>query len=315
MLAPASALYNCALMLRSWTLLMLSTLISLSLLAPAFGQEGGGVVDGKSNGTPAKAKVDPSAAGDLECARELHDEGKEQDAIELCKKLEPTFRKNDDYDHLVDCLFITGDAYYALADWPNAEKYMAEAAELGFRYFAGEMSTYPLKVVGESQFEQGKFEEASKTFLERVQKLRKEGSTDELVGALFDAGSMLINIGRPEDGLQFLNEALEANNMVASAQSKKDSGATAEEKDATAVDHAEIVYHIAVGFFRSDEFEKAREQLIQARAFFKSLEKSKTVDITDRLVAVLDDLVLVNEKLGDTKEAEKYRLERDRTNQ
>jgi tetratricopeptide (TPR) repeat protein len=294
---------------------MLSTLIGLGLLAPAFGQEGGGTVDGKSNGQPVKAKLDPSATGELERARELHEEGKEQDAIDICKKLEATFRKNEDFDHLVDCLFIAGDAYYALADWPNAEKYMSEAAELGFRYFAKDMSTYPLKVIGESQFEQGKFDEASKTFLERVQKLRKEGSTDELVGALFDAGSILINVDRPQDGLKFLEEALEANNMVAAGLNKKDSGATQDEKDAAAVDHAEIVYHIAVAHFRAEEFEKAREELIQARAFFKSLEKSKNVDISDRLVAVLDDLVLVNEKLGDTKEAEKYRLERDRANQ
>jgi hypothetical protein len=91
-----------------------------------------GPVDPHSNGTPARGLVDEAAVARLRQATDLlADEGRERDVVDMCVPLLRTFEQNEDYDHLVDCLFTIGEACYHLGDWPNAEKYMGRAAELG----------------------------------------------------------------------------------------------------------------------------------------------------------------------------------------
>ena len=276
----------------------------------------GWAVDKQGNGQPAQATVDPEAVAKLEEAEKIFGEdGREREAITAALAVLPSFENGNDYDHLVDCLFLLGEAYYYLGEWANAEKHMQRAADLGYRYFADQMSSYPLKVVGESQFEQKKFDQALATFQERVQKLRKAADLTELGGALFDVGGMLINLGREEEALGVLAEALDANNKRAAELSKPGSGATEEERTGNVVDHAEITYHLAIGNFRLEQYAEAKTYLEQAYSFFGSIQQGGTLDVADRLVAVLDDLVVVNEQLGNTADADKYRRERDRYNQ
>jgi len=311
-------------MKRFGVVAMLSLLCAMGAVALAPGQwdrggagrSGGtpdsGAVDGKSNGQPAKMLVDDEAVAKLEEADKIFkEEGREREAIELALSVLPTFENGKDYDHLVDCVFLLGEAYYYLGDWTNALAYMQRAADLGYRYYPDDMSTYPLKVIGECQFELGDNAAALATFQERVQKLRKANDTMELPGALFDVGGVLINLGREQDALPVLTEALDANNKRAAELAKPGSKAGDEERAANVVDHAEIIYHLAIAHYHLQQHDEAKKQLDEAYSLFNGIQEGGKTDVKDRLVSVLDDLVLVSEKLGDTKAADKYRRLRD----
>jgi tetratricopeptide (TPR) repeat protein len=266
------------------------------------------------NGQPP-SKANGEALADLARAQDLHAQpGKEREALALAKPLIATFDASGDNDHLVDALFITGDCEYMLGAWADAESYMTRAADLGFKYFADTMSTYPLKVVGESQFEQKKYDEALATFTRRVDMLKKNDDEHALAGALFDQAGALLNLSREEEALALLAEAEKANNARAGELSKAGSGATPDEREGNVIDHAEIVYHMAIANYRLERYAATLPLLKQAYSFFKSLSPAELKDTQDRLVAVLDDLVLVSEKLGNTADAGKYRSERDSLN-
>ncbi len=293
-----------------------------------------GPVDPHTNGTPARGLVDTDAVQKLaQAGTLLADEGSERDVIDMCVPLLRTFEKNEDYDHLVDCLFTIGEACYHLGDWPNAEKYMSRAAELGYRYFKDEMSSYPLKVVGESQFEQGKEEEALASFRERLHILRREQDIEELGPALFDVGGMLVNTGSYDDAITMLGEALQmigTRRAYVERQLAGDAGqdiprddweeeeggvdATEELVESLKVDEGETLYHIAIANYRKDDLEQAAVFLRRALTRFSELSEEMQEQVSDRIVAVLDDLVQVSETLEDYAAAEIYRLRRDELN-
>lgn len=295
---------------------MLSLMIAVGNTWLAAAQDDGpGIVDSHANGHPVAAKEDAAAVAELERAQELFaGDGKEREVVRIVLGLIEKFEGNEDFSHLVDSLFLAGDAYYYLGEWSNAENYMQQAYDLGNRYYAEHMSTYPLKVIGECQFEQEKYDESLATFQDRVQLLRKGDDSNELAGALFDAAGLLINLDRPSDAIPVLTEALAVNNTIAGELSKAGSGATEEERAGNVVDHAEIIYHLAIANYRLENFEETRTLLEQAEDFFSSINKSKRFDVRDRLVAVLDDLVLVCEKQGNDRDAEEYRKQRDELN-
>lgn len=295
-----------------WTglAMILGTWMALGIATPAPGQ-----LDSSTNGQPGAGEVDEAAVAELARAEALlSEEGREREMISITLPLVAAFEETEDYGHLVDSLFYLGEAYYHLGEWSSAERYMSRAADLGYRHFPDEMSAYPLKVLGECYFEQGRFEEALASFQERAQMLRRTEEAGDLAGALFDVAGILINLDREQEALELLAEAEQANNTRAGELSKPDSGATQEERDANVVDHAEIVYHMAIANFRLAQYNQAKVYLDQAYAFFKSINEAAQLDVADRLVSVLDDLVLVNEELGDETEADKYRRERDRLN-
>jgi tetratricopeptide (TPR) repeat protein len=275
-----------------------------------------GQVDGSANGQPTAGKVDTQAVAELERASALlAEDGKEREALRAALPLVEIFEADEDYDHLVDCLFLVGEAYYHLAEWANAEQFMQLAADLGYRYFADEMSSYPLKVVGEAQFEQNKPEAALATFTERVQKIRAANETSELPGALFDVGGLLINLGREQEALPKLAEAAEANRVEAAALTAAGATASEEDKEANRIDQAEIAYHSAIANFHLEQYDEAYTSLQEAYKEFTGLSVEAQHELSDRLVAVLDDLVLVCEKLGLATEQAQYQAERDKLNQ
>lgn len=291
----------------------MAMVFSLMAFSAAQGQ---GPVDSGSNGQPTAGKVDDAAVKELQRAKDMFDkqDGQEKEAMNIALGLHDTFKSNEDYSNLVDCSFLIGEAAYYLGEWQTSRLYMQEAWDLGTRYFEDTMSSYPLKVIGESEFELGDSDAALKTFTERVQWLRKHEDKSELAGALFDVGGMLINVDRAEDGLTALSEARTVNNELAADMAKPDSGATQEEKDANVVDHAEITYHMAIGNYRLGRYDTALKYLEEARAFFVSIQQAGRYDVKDRLVAVLDDLVLTCTQLGDTDKADQYQRERDSYN-
>lgn len=291
--------------------IMLIALFTLGNTFLAHGQ-----VDGSSNGQPSAGNVDPAAVADLERASELLvEEGKERDALRIALPLVEKFEQNEDYDHLVDCVFLIGEAYYHLGEWENAEQFMQLAADLGYRYFSDQMSSYPLKVVGECQYELGKMEAALATFQERVSKIRRSDEDDQLAGALFDVASLQINLEQEQSALNTLSQALVANDEYYATLTAPGSEATADERNANRVDHAEITYHQAIANFRLDNQNAALDHLRDALAEYTSLPQAVQDDFSDRIVAVLTDLVAVCENLEMAEEAEQYRAERDKLNQ
>jgi len=303
-----------------WSALMVTAVLLSGVCYAA--DEGGGGSSWESrlqsppggNGQPPSA-ANGEALANLARAQDLHAQaGKEREALALAKPLIATFEAAGDNDHLVDALFITGDCCYILGQWADAESYMTRAADLGFKYFADTMSTYPLKVIGESQFEQKKYDEALATFTRRVDMLKKNDDEHALAGALFDQAGALLNLKREEEALSLLAEAETANNARAAELSKAGSGAAPEDREGNMIDHAEIVYHMAIANYRLGRYEATLPLLKQAYSFFKSLSPAELKETQDRLVAVLDDLVLVSEKLGNTADADKYRSERDSLN-
>ena len=299
-------------MYKSGILLMIGLLISLGNLSLAYGQ-GDGPVDGKSNGVPAATTTNSQAVAELEHAQELfRADDREKEALQTALPLVEVFRSANDYDHLVDCVFLIGDCYFFDGDYANAEKYMQEAADLGYRYFADQMSSYPLKVIGESQYEQGRFEESLATFRERVTKVRK-GEPDELAGALFDVAALMINTGEYQASLQVLGEALQENKAL-SQRLADDPASTANERLGASMDAAEIIYHAGVANFHMDKFEEAYGFIKEALAIFETINGKENFNVTDRMVTLLDELVNICEKLGKTDEAEQYRARRDELN-
>jgi tetratricopeptide (TPR) repeat protein len=228
------------------------------------------------------------------------------------------FQQNKDNDHLVDCLFLVGNCYYELGEWANAEKFMTMCSELGNRYFPDEMGSAPLKIIAESQYQQQKFDDALKTFQARVQKIQKQGSNadqGELAGALFDVAGLMINMDRAAEAFPLLQQAETANSVAATALNKAGSTATQADKDANIQDRAEIVYHQGIALFRQDKFAECRPKLESALSLFDGVQNGGRSDVKDRLVAVLDDLVVVCDKLNDKAASDKFKARRDALNQ
>jgi len=299
-------------MIRIGIAVMLSLMIGLGNCFLAQAQEGGG----STNGQPDGGWVGSAADADLEHAYDLMaEDGREREVIAICERLLPTLQDGDDASSTVDCLFLLGEAHYYLNEWAKAEGYMQQAYDLGMTTFADEMSTYPLKVIGECQFEQGNNDQALATFRQRVAVLREQDDAIDLPGALFDVGSTLINLGREEEAIDVLTEALGANDERAAILKDDPDHATDEARAGTVVDHAEITYHLAIANFHLERYDVARTFLEQAYTFFTSIQESGFYDVSDRLVSVLDDLVLVNEELGDNLAASRYQRERDTLNQ
>jgi tetratricopeptide (TPR) repeat protein len=274
-----------------------------------------GPVAERTNGTPTHATVDEGAVERLNAASALlQEDGHERDAIELASPLVRVFQAAEDYDHLVDCLFLIGEAYYHLGDWPNAEQYMSRAAELGYRYFRDEMSSYPLKVVGEAQFEQGKEEEALSTFRERLHILRRENDVEELGGALFDVGGLLVNTGQFDDALVMLQEARRVIGTRIAELEREGGSDDDGTLEALRVDEGETLYHIAIAYYRSGNLEEAQTYLKRSHQHFSRLSADMQEQVSDRIVSVLDDLVQVSESLEDFASAELYRRLRDELN-
>lgn len=300
-------------MIRIGIVAMLSMMIALGNCFLAAAQEGG---TSGSNGQPASGWVDAAALADLERAYDMMGEdGREREVISICEQILPTLEDNEDTSSTVDCLFLLGEAHYYINEWAKAEQYMQRAFDLGMEHYADEMSSYPLKVIGECQFEQGQQELALATFRERVALLREHSDKLDLPGALFDVGSTLVNLEREEEAIAVLTEALAANDARAAELAADPSHATDEARAGTVMDHAEIAYHLAIANFHLERFAEARTFLEQAYTFFTSIKESGHYEVDDRLVSVLDDLVLVNEELGDSLAAGRYQRERDALNQ
>jgi tetratricopeptide (TPR) repeat protein len=282
---------------------MLSLLFIPGLLSPAAAAEG---------------SADPKAVTELERAEKLYSEDKPQDAVKIALAQVDGLQKAKDFDHLVDCLFLIGNCYYEMGDWKRAEQFMRNANDLGWQTFPDQMGTGALKVIADCQLMQNDLEGALKTYQERVQKLKKQTTgidQGDLAGALFDVGSMMVNLQRPAEALPLFKEAQTANEAAAKALAAAGATSQQDDKDANAIDHAEIVYHQGIALFAQDKFAECRKQLEVALQEFDAVQATKREDVSDRLVAVLDDLVLTSEKLSDNKAAEEYRARRDKLNQ
>ncbi|MCB1219632.1 tetratricopeptide repeat protein [bacterium] len=293
--------------------IMFTTLIAVGNLSLAYGQ-GSGPVDGKSNGVPTKPLTNTQAIAELERAQELFRmDDREKDAMEAALPLEQVFRDAEDYDHLVDCVFLLGDCYYFFREYEKAISYMREAADLGYRYFPDQMSPYPLKVIGESQYELGKYDEALATFKERVSRVRKD-QPDELHGALFDEAALMINTGDYQGSLMVLGEALQENKAL-SSRLADDPDSSVTDRLGASMDAAEIIYHAGVANFHMEKLPEARAFIREALAIFDTIDGQGEVDVRDRRVALLDELVMICETLGEADEAAGYRTKRDELNQ
>jgi tetratricopeptide (TPR) repeat protein len=294
-------------------------------------QPSGGNMSGSqvqnSNGSsnPDGGKVDTAAVAALNSAESTYssvtdpqaDSAKLRDALKTGLAQVEKFQQTQDYDHLVDCLFLIGNCYYELGEWANAEKFMTMCNELGNRYFADQMGSAPLKIIAESQYEQQKYDDALKTYQTRVEKIEKQGASadqGELAGALFDVAEMMINLDRAAEAGPLLQQAEQANAAQAAAQAKN-SATTQQEKDANVVDHAEIVYNEAIALFRQNKLAECRPKLESALGLFDSINSTGRENVSDRMVAVLDDLTLVCDKLGDKAASDKYKAQRDKLNQ
>ena len=288
---------------------------------------GGQNVDSGSTGsTTSGGKVDSAAVAALKSAEAayatvtdpLTDGPKLRDALKTGLAQVEKFQQTQDYDHLVDCLFLVGNCYYELGEWANAEKFMTMCNELGNRYFPDQMGSAPLKVIGDSQYQQNKPEDALKSYQERVAKLDKQGATadaGERAGSLFDVGEMLIKLDRSPEALPILEQSETANAAAATALSKAGSTATQQDKDANVIDHAEIVYDQAISLFKQSKFPECRTRLEKALGLFDSIQSTGRENVADRMVSVLDDLVVVCDKVGDKTASDTYKARRDKLNQ
>lgn len=271
-----------------------------------------GQVDKGSNGQPTPGKVDSAAVAELERLEALFQEdGHEKEVAEGALQLVGAFEQTEDYDHLVDCVFLIGEAAYALGDWARAEEYMSRANNLGQRYFPDGMSSYPLKVIGDCRFEQGKVDGALKAYQERVTRLRKEGPADELAGALFDAASAHMQLGQLSQAKLLFSEARESN---AAAQAALPADAEPGEVDGRLIDAGEILYHLGMIAATQEDVPAARSLMEDALRAFESASPAAQEEFSDRLAALLGDLLRACEELGDKAAAEQYRKQRDEWN-
>jgi glycosyltransferase A (GT-A) superfamily protein (DUF2064 family) len=119
---------------------------------------------------------------------------------------------------------------------------------------------------------------------------------------------------RGDEALPLLQQA-ETANQAAGATLAKDTAATQEDKDANAIDRAEIVYHQAIALFRQTKLAECRPKLESALGLFTAVQNAGREDVGDRMVAVLDDLVQVCDSLGDKAASDKYKAQRDKLNQ
>lgn len=274
--------------------------------------QGGGWFPKGAQPTPA----DPAALADLEKAQELMaQEGSEGQALAAALKLITVFESAKDNEHLAECLTLVGEGYYYGGNWANAQKYMQRAWDVGTKAFGDGMSTFPLKVIGESQFEQKQYDQALATFQQRAEVERQRAEVEELPGALYDVGSALSQLGRSTEALTAIKEAAAANEKRAQELSAQGAGAKPDELEAVAVDSAEIALLAALIDIQLGQYDNAKPPLEQALASFQSLSPAAQKDHADRIVSVLDHLVVVCEKLGDTAGAANYRAQRDKLNQ
>jgi tetratricopeptide (TPR) repeat protein len=244
------------------------------------------------------------------------EQDKPKEALRIAEPLVKDFERAKDWDHLVDALFLIGQCYYELGEWKKAQDAMQRAQDLGTQHFPGDMGTGALKVIGECQYEQKDYAAALATYQSRVAGLQQEGAAadqGDLAGALYDEAALLVDLDRAPEALPLLDQAVEANAAQAKAQAA-DKAADQESKDANAIDGAEIVYMQAVANFKQDQLDEAKARLEQALGLFQAVQGAGREDVADRLVSVLDDLVIIAEKQNDTPAADKYRQQRDALN-
>jgi tetratricopeptide (TPR) repeat protein len=257
-----------------------------------------------------------AAVTELDQAQELMaQDGHEREALAAALKLITQFEQAKDDEHLAECLTLVGEGYYFTGDWLNTLKFMQRAWDTGTRAFGDEMSTYPLKVIGEAQFELKQYDPSLATFQQRLAILRQRADVEELAGALYDTASLLARLERYTEALPLLAEAGAANNKRLELLNAPDSGAKPEEHEAVTVDGAEIALLAAEINIQQKQDGPARTELEQALAAFNSLPAASQHEHADRMVSVLDHLVAICEASGDTTAAASYRAERDRLNQ
>jgi tetratricopeptide (TPR) repeat protein len=265
---------------------------------------------------PAAAPADATALADLAKAQELMaQEGNESQALVAALKLITVFESAKDNEHLAECLTLVGEGYYYTGGWANAQKYMQRAWDVGFKTFGDGMSTFPLKVIGESQFEQKQYDQALVTFQQRADIERQRADVEELPGALYDTASALSELGRSPEALKMLEEAAAANEKRAQELSAQGASAKPDELEAVGVDSAEIALLAALVDIQLNQYDQAKPPLVAALASFQTLSPAAQKEHADRIVSVLDHLVVVCEKLGDTAGAADYRAQRDKLNQ
>lgn len=310
-------------MYRIGLALMLSVLL-VAGAAFAADDSGGGKDSGgagwfpgeKPAAAPAEAATDATAVADLAKAQELMaQEGNESQALVAALKLITAFESAKDNEHLAECLTLVGEGYYYTGGWANAQKYMQRAWDVGFKTFGDGMSTFPLKVIGEAQFEQKQYDQALATFQQRTDIERQRADVEELPGALYDTASALSELGRSAEALKTLEEAAAANEKRAQDLSAQGASAKPDELEAVGVDSAEIALLAALVDIQLNQYDAAKPPLVQALASFQSLSSAAQKEHADRIVSVLDHLVVVCEKLGDTASAADYRAQRDKLNQ
>jgi tetratricopeptide (TPR) repeat protein len=303
--------------------LMLSVMCFISAALAAEPAGGSGANDGSTPpsedhtaGWFSAAAPASAAVAELDKAQELMgQDGHEQEALAAALKLITQFEQAKDDEHLAECLALVGEGYYFTANWPNALKYMRRAWDTGSRAFGDEMSTYPLKVIGEAQFEQHLYDESLATFQQRTELLRKRADVEELAGALYDTASLLARLERFNEALPLLAEAATANTRRQELLNEPDSGAKPEEHEAVTVDGAEIALLAAEINIQLGQAAPARTLLEQALAAFNSLPVAAQKEHADRMVTVLDHLVGICEGSGDATAAAGFRAERDKMNQ
>jgi tetratricopeptide (TPR) repeat protein len=268
------------------------------------------------------APKEPASAAPAEAVKKLAEaeqlyaeQDKPKEALRIAEPLVRDFERAQDWDHLVDALFLIGNAHYDLGEWKQGEAAMQRAHELGMQHFADSMGTGALKVIGECQYEQQNYDAALKTYQSRVDMLRQQGAAadqGDLAGALYDTAALLIDLDRAQEAVPLLDDAVKANTAHAAAQAT--GKAPQDEQDANATDRAEIVYLQAVAQFKLDQPAQTVPKLVEALGLFTAVHSTGRADLADRMVAVLDDLVLLYEQQGDAASAEKYRQQRDELN-
>jgi tetratricopeptide (TPR) repeat protein len=275
------------------------------------GNQGAGWFDAGQGGTAA---ADPDVAELARLQEQIDQDGMERQTVSAAMKLIPAFESKQDNAHLAECLTLIGEGCYRTGQWASAEKYMRRAWDVGLRAFGNDMSTFPLKVLGEAEYEQHQYDSSLSAFTQRVQVLRERGGDVELPGALFDEASMLTNLDRAAEALPLLQEALVLNASRVQAL-QADTEADPGERQAAVVDSAEIAFQLALTDMALGKNADARPYLEQANTTFRSLPLAAQQEYADRLVAVLDHLVMLCEQLGEAQLAETYRAERDALNQ
>jgi tetratricopeptide (TPR) repeat protein len=154
------------------------------------------------------ARASAAAPDALEAALRLQRDGKQAEALDALRILEPTLRASKDRAALARALAAAGDASIALGDYESAIRVAREAFDLHQQLGQNTEAAWDLNAVGLANLYLGRYDDALASYQRALSLDRAGGDGDGEITRLNNIGNVHYMRGRYADALSLYQDAL-----------------------------------------------------------------------------------------------------------